>query len=95
MAGRQMGMIGMGLYIGFISIMFFGGRWCRLNSRHWPAVADLGWTFQVQAVALAVGGSFSPLPWHPPMMLLAGSASALVMILRREKEERMIRLAGL
>ena len=95
MAGRQMGMIGMGLYIGFISIMFFGGRWCRLNSRHWPAVADLGWTFQVQAVALAVGGSFSPLPWHPPMMLLAGSASALVMILRREKEERMLRLAGL
>ena len=95
MAGRQMGMIGMGLYIGFISIMFFGGRWIRLNSQDWPAVRDLGWTFQVQAVALAVGGSFSPLPWHPPMMLLAGSASALVMILKREKEERMLRLAGL
>lgn len=89
MAGRQMGIIGMGMYVGFIAIIFFGGWWVRLNASHWPAVRDLGWTFQMQAVAIAVGGSFSPLPWHPPMMIIAGSASALVALLKAEQTARM------
>lgn len=95
MAGRQMGLIGMGLHVGFIAMIFCGGWWCRLNARHWPAVRDLGWTFQVQAVAFAVGGSFGPGVWNPPMMMLAGSASALVNVLKREREAQMERLAGI
>jgi hypothetical protein len=95
MAGRQMGLIGMSMYIGFISIMFFCGRWCRLHAKDWPAVRDMGWTFQVQAVAIIVGGAFSPLPWHAPMMMFAGSASALMGILRNEEEERLVRLVGI
>ena len=94
MAGKQMGLIGMGMYVGFIGIIFFGGDWVRRNAKHWPAVRDLGWTFQMQAVAIIVGGSFSPLAWHPPMMLLAGSASALIGVLKAERDGEMIRLAG-
>jgi len=94
MAGRQMGIIGMGMYAGFIGIIFLGGNWVRRKARHWPAVRDLGWTFQMQAVAIAVGGAFSPLPWHPPMMIFAGSVSALVGILKAEREAEMERLAG-
>lgn len=93
-AGRQMGLIGMGLYAGFIVVIFTGGRWCKRNAAHWPAVRDLGWTFQMQAVAIAVGGFFSPLPWHPPMMMLAGSASALMNILKEEQAARMPSVAG-
>ncbi len=88
-AGKQMGLIGMGLYVGFISVIFFGGRWVRRNATDWPAVRDLGWTFEVQAVALAVGGYFCPIVWNPPMMLIAGSASALVAILRQENAGKM------
>lgn len=94
MAGRQMGLIGMGLYVGFVGLIFFGGNWVRRHAGHWPAVRDLGWTFQVQAVAIGVGGFFSPLPWHPPMMILAGSTSALVGILRAERDAKMIQMAG-
>lgn len=94
MAGRQMGVIGMGMYAGFIGMIFFGGWWVRRTAADWPAVRDLGWTFQIQAVAIAVGGAFSPLPWHPPMMILAGSASALVHVLKEEQAAKMERLAG-
>ena len=86
MAGRQMGLIGMGIYLGYLGIILGGGIWVHRNARHWPAVQDLGWTFQVQAVAIAVGGFFSPMAWHPPMMILAGSASALVGILKSERD---------
>ena len=89
MAGRQMGLIGMGLYAGLLATVFFGGWWVKRNAAHWPAVRDLGWTFQLQAVAIAVGGSFCPLPWHPPLMFLAGSASALMRILREEQWGRL------
>lgn len=95
MAGRQMGLIGMGMYLGFISVIFFGGWWVKLNAPHWPAVRDLGWTFQMQAVAIAVGGFFSPLPWHAPMMMLAGSASALACILKAEREAPRERTTGI
>ncbi len=94
-AGRQMGLIGMGLYAGFIAITFFGGGWVRRHAAHWPAVQDLGWTFQMQAVAIAVGGSFCPMPWHPPMMMFAGLVSGLVGILKREEEAKRERLAGI
>ena len=90
-AGKQMGFIGMGLYIGFLCTIFFGGRWVRFHAKHWPAVQDLGWTFQVQGIAIAVGGYFCPGPWHPPIMMLAGSASALLRILKEENECQGIR----
>ena len=93
--GKQMGLVGMGLYVGFIGVIFFSGSWVRRNAKHWPAVRDLGWTLQMQAVAIAVGGSFSPLPWHPPMMMLAGSASALVHILKEERAAEAERRAGI
>ena len=94
MAGRQMGLIGMSIYAGFIGIIFFGGGWCRRQARHWPAVRDLGWTFQVQAVAFAVGGFFSPGVWNPIMLVLAGSVSALVSLLKAEREAERVRMAG-
>jgi O-antigen ligase len=78
MAGRQMGFIGMGLYLTLLFTLFWNGRRCELQlQRYWPAAADLGWTFKLQAVVILVGGSFSPLPWHPVMMILVGSASVL------------------
>jgi len=95
MAGRQMGLLGMGLYAGLLAVIFCGGWWTRRSARDWPAVRGLGWTFQVQAVALAVGGFFSPIPWHPPMMMLAGSASALVMNLKAEKRAKEESLPGI
>lgn len=93
MAGRQMGIFGMGLYLGFVGLIFFGGIWIWRHAGHWPAVRDLGWTFLMQAVAIAVGGAFSPLPWHAPMMLLAGSTSALMCVLKQEQAVNSERLA--
>ena len=94
MAGRMMGAIGMGLYVGFIALVMFGGDWVRRHARLWPAARDLGWTLQVQAVALIVGGAFSPHPWHPPMMIMAGCASALVANLKEEQARRNMLQAG-
>ena len=79
MAGRQMGLIGMGLYVSYWAILLVGGgciRW--RNKQTWPALADLGWTFQLQGVCLIAGGSFCPSAWNPPMMILAASVSALL-----------------
>lgn len=84
-AGVIMGVIGMVLYAGFIVLLFGCGNWCRAHAGGWATLHDLGWTFQVQAVAIAVGGAFCPQPWHSPMMLLAGSASALYCNLRAER----------
>ncbi len=85
MAGRQMGMIGMGLYIGFISTILLCGGWVRRHARRWPALRDLGWTFQMQALVIAVGGSFCPQCWNPVTLMLAGSASALMGAVRSER----------
>ena len=93
-AGVLMGMVGMGLYAGGVGFLIFGGNWIRRNAAHWPAVRDLGWTFEIQGVAIAVGGAFSPHPWHPPMMLLVGVVSALVGILKREQAAERDRLLG-
>lgn len=94
MAGRMMGLVGMGLYAGFIALIVAGGGWARRHAQQWPAVRDLGWTLQVQGVALIVGGAFSPHPWHPPTMIMAGCASALVVNLKEERARRNERRAG-
>ncbi len=78
MAGKQMGMIGMGLYVAYWSILLVGGGVVRRRARGRDAVADLGWTFQLQGVCIMVGGSFCPGAWHPPLMILAASVSALL-----------------
>ncbi|HOE00788.1 MAG TPA: O-antigen ligase family protein [Kiritimatiellia bacterium] len=85
MAGRQMGIIGMGLYSGFIILIFIQGWRIRKQAVGWPALRDLGWTFQLQAVAFAVGGSFSPGPWNPVMMILAGLSSAMIRLVHEER----------
>ncbi len=77
-AGKQMGVIGMGIYISFMAAIFrFGRRVEKLTKKWWPEVSDLGWTFKMQAVVFMVGGFFSPIPWNPIYLILAGSASAL------------------
>lgn len=90
MAGRQMGFIGMGLYFGFIWCALWGGYRIRKEVKDWPAVADLGWTFQIQALAILVGGFFSPYAWHPPMMILAASASSAWMLLNEKKHQEWL-----
>lgn len=78
MAGKQMGMIGMGLYVAYWSILLVGGGLVRRRACGRDAVADLGWTFQLQGLCIMVGGSFCPMPWHPPLMILSASVSALL-----------------
>jgi hypothetical protein len=78
MAGRQMGAIGMSLYIAFLSVLFFLGRRIQNFARGWwPDASDLGWTFKLQTLVFIVGGAFSPLPWNAPELILVGSVSAL------------------
>lgn len=78
MAGKQMGLIGMGLYVAYWSILLLGGGLVRKRARGRAAIEDLGWTFQLQGLCIVVGGSFCPGPWHPPLMLLTASVSALL-----------------
>lgn len=78
MAGKQMGLIGMGLYVAYWSILLIGGGLVRMRARGRAAIADLGWIFQLQGLCIIVGGSFCPGPWHPPLMLLTASVSALL-----------------
>lgn len=94
MAGKQMGLIGMGLYVGFLAMILYKGRQVRQMAGHWPAARDLGWTLQMQAVAIIVGGAFSPGVWNAPMMMIAGSVSALAGILKREQADKMRLGAG-
>lgn len=93
MAGKQMGLIGMGLYVGFLALILYKGWQVRRLAAQWPAVRDLGWTFQMQAVAIIVGGAFSPGVWNAPMLLLAGSVSALAGNLQAEQAAHMPRVA--
>jgi len=78
-AGRQMGIVGISLYLSLLFIIFSRGLSVQRSAGTWPAVADLGWTFKMQAVVFIVGGMFSPIPWNPVMMVLVGSSSALWM----------------
>lgn len=82
MVGKQMGLIGMSLYVACWGILLVGGGIVRARARDkWPALADLGWTFQLQGVCLIVGGSFCPSMWNPPMLILAASVSSLLALL--------------
>ncbi len=77
-AGRQMGVIGIGLHVALLlTIAVQGYRSQRDGAGWWPALEDLGWTFKVQALVILVGGFFSPIPWNPLFLILVGSASAL------------------
>jgi len=77
-AGRQMGFIGIGLYLAFIfTIVYCGWRSQIAMKNIWPAASDMGWTFKMQAVVIITGGFFSPIPWNPISFILIGSASAL------------------
>lgn len=83
-AGRQMGLIGIGLYLSFLFTILY----CGMRSQHamrdlWPAASDLGWTLKMQGVVILVGGFFSPIPWNPMSMILVGSASALWMNIKQ------------
>jgi hypothetical protein len=89
MAGRQMGFIGIGLYFSLLILIgAYGWRVKRYAEGWWPAMADLGWTLRLQALAIFVGGSFSPMPWNIFTFVLAGAASALWMNLRLEYIEQ-------
>lgn len=76
--GKQMGMIGMGLYFSLmVTLIVSGMNIQKAAADWWPALGDLGWTFKMQALVFIVGGFFSPLPWSPLFMIIVGSASAL------------------
>lgn len=78
MAGREMGIVGMALWVSLYAVMGLGGYQAQRRTQGWwPGVADIGWTLKVLAAALVIGGLFSPLPWNPVAMILAGAASAL------------------
>jgi O-Antigen ligase len=77
-AGRQMGLIGMGIYVSFIVTLIYCGHRSQQAMKYlWPAAADLGWTLKMQGVVIITGGFFSPIPWNPISLILVGSASAL------------------
>lgn len=77
-AGKQMGIVGMGIYLSFlINLLWQGLKVQRSMTGIWPQVADLGWTLKMQGVVVLVGGFFSPVPWNPIYLVLVGCASAL------------------
>lgn len=88
-AGKQMGIVGMGLYLSFMTTLFVCAWRAQLMTRRWwPEVADLAWTFKMQAVVFATGGFFSPVAWNPLYLVLAGSASALLAIVQELNQQR-------
>ena len=81
LAGRQMGFIGMGLYVGFISIILFGGLKLRkrMIKAHWGEVAEQGWMFFCVGIMFIVGGAFAPSVWNAMMMFFCGACSSLLL----------------
>ena len=79
MVGKQMGFIGMSLYLFLLGVTWWSGHVALKKGRAlgWTAAGEMGRIFQIQAIAITVGGFFCPLPWHAPMMIMAGSAIAL------------------
>ncbi len=79
MVGKQMGFVGMTLYYLILCVTCWAGHIALVKGRKlgWTAAGDMGRIFQIQAVAIAVGGFFCPMPWHPPMMIMVGSSIAL------------------
>ncbi len=86
MAGRQMGLPGIAVYLSMLGIMFHCGlKVQRYAKGWWPAMSDLGWSFKLQALVILVGGQFNPLPWNTYTMVLLGAASVLWLNLREER----------
>lgn len=82
-AGKQMGFVGMALYLGFLgTLLICGIKTMKYARIWWPAAGDIGWTFAVQSAAFLAGGLFSPIPWNPVMMILAACSSAMLLNLR-------------
>jgi len=82
-AGKQMGMIGMGIYLSLVITLFSAGRYAQKRMKNiWPAASDLGWTLKMQSIVLITGGFFSPVSWNAMTMILVGSASALYMSIK-------------
>lgn len=77
MVGKQLGFPGMLLYLGMLVQIWACGRTIRRRHAGWPGMEQLGWAYQLQALGILVGGSFCPLPWHGPMMVMAATSSAL------------------
>lgn len=75
--GIRYGMPGMMVYLAAWMMIAVCGWKSLRRLGWWPAMGGLGRVFEMQLVVLIVGGSFCPLPWHPPMMILMASASAL------------------
>lgn len=94
-AGKQMGFIGIGLYLSLMGTLFFSGwRAQRATKGWWEEVSDIGWTFKMQAVVFIAGGSFSPIPWNPVYLALVGASSALYYIVRNLNEQRRMNPAA-
>lgn len=93
-AGRQMGIIGMGIYVGLLATIFLCGHWVCRNATDWPAIRNLGWTLKLQAFAIMVGGYFCPLPWNPVTLMLAGFSSALMLNVKAEQRAKWDHLSG-
>lgn len=85
--GTHMGLPGMGMYLGVIALIWVNGGRIRKRYSGWKGMSELGWAYQLQAVGILVGGSFCPLPWHGPMMVLAASSSALAGLELPSKKE--------
>jgi hypothetical protein len=83
-AGKQMGVIGIMLYVFLLGTLIFRG-WTvqRICKNWWPACSDLGWTLKLQGIVFLCGGFFSPIAWNPLFLILAGSASALLSNIRQ------------
>ena len=84
-AGRQMGLVGIGLYFSLLFTLLYSGlrsQWAMKDI--WPAASDLGWTLKMQGVVILTGGFFSPIPWNPLSLILVGSASALWMNIQQK-----------
>lgn len=78
MAGLQMGYLGMGLYLAFVTGTYLHGkRVQKATENWWPDVSTLAWAFKTQVVVFVVGGLFGPGAWNYPFMIMAASASAL------------------
>lgn len=78
-AGKQMGFIGIFLYLSFFLILILSGIRVMFAAKAWPDVSNMGWTFMLLAPVLLIGGYFGVNPWNIYLMIMAASASALWM----------------
>lgn len=78
MAGKQMGLIGMSLYVStLLSIFVCGWKIMTKFKGVWNEVSVMGWVFAIMALTMAVAGIFNPLPWNSITFILMGTVSGL------------------